>query len=140
MRMGTELFQHLGTIWGWGQPKFWGFIGANPQKTPNFGDGDGVTCVKIIGDSQGTGIHQILGIFGKNSQKSPNFGVGTGETISGIFTTLVLIVILHFRKGINRKIQLFACKKVDEKNPKNFAKPKNDSKVTKTLKAGTSQF
>ena len=104
--MGTGLQVQkykLGILWGWGTLKFWGYLGKNPRK-------------------------------------SPNFGVGTGETISGIFTTLVLIVILHFRKGINRKIQLFACKNVDEKNPKNFAKPKNDSKVTKTLKAGTSQF
>ena len=69
--MGTELFQHLGTIWGWGQPKFWGFIGAYPQKNPKVGDGDGVTAPKMVGKGLGMGNPQILGIFGKKSPKIP---------------------------------------------------------------------
>ena len=66
-------------LWGRGQPKFWGFIEVHPRKTPNFGDGDGVRGVKIIGDSLGTGNLQILGIFGEKSPKIPKFrGWGWG--------------------------------------------------------------
>ena len=72
MRMGTELFQHLGTIWGWGQPKFWGFIGAYPQKNPKVGDGDGVTAPKMVGKG-----------LGKNPRKSPNSGWGQGKESQG---------------------------------------------------------
>ena len=74
--MGTGLFQHLGTIWVWGQPKFWGFIGAYPRKTPNFGDGDGVTAPKMFGDGLGTGKPQILGTFGEKSPKPPKLWGG----------------------------------------------------------------
>ena len=88
--MGIELFKHLGTIWGQGQPKFWGFIGAYPRKTPNFGDGDGVTTLRMFGDTLGMGKLQILGFF---EGKSPNFGVGTGEEISGIFPTLIVTLL-----------------------------------------------
>ena len=85
MRLRTELLQHLGTIWGWGQPKFWGFIEVHPRKTPNFGDGDGVRGVKIIGDSLGTGNLQILGIFGEKSPKIPKFRSGDRGKILGDF-------------------------------------------------------
>ena len=83
--MGTGLFQHLGTIWVWGQPKFWGFIGAYPRKTPNFGDGDGVTAPKMFGDGLGTGKPQILGIFGEKSPKTPKFRGGDGVKNLGDF-------------------------------------------------------
>ena len=85
MRMGTELFQHLGTIWGWGQPKFWGFIGVYPQKTLNFGDGDRVTAPKMFGDGLGTGKPQILGIFWEKSPKNPKFRGGDGVKNLGDF-------------------------------------------------------
>ena len=39
--MGFQLLRCLGTLWGWGNPKFWGFMGKNPQKSPNFGVGTG---------------------------------------------------------------------------------------------------
>ena len=75
----------LGMLWGRGQPKFWGFIEVHPRKPPNFGDGDGVTGLKIIGDSLGTGIPQILGIFGEKSPKIPKFRSGDGEKNLGDF-------------------------------------------------------
>ena len=70
MRMGTELFQHLGTIWGWGQPKFWGFIGTYPQKPPNFGDGDEVTAPKMFGDGETPNFGDFLGKIPENPQNS----------------------------------------------------------------------
>ena len=72
-------------LWGRGQPKFWGFIEVHPRKTPNFGDGDGVTGLKIIGDSLGTGNPQILGIFGEKSPKIPKFRSGDGGNNLGDF-------------------------------------------------------
>ena len=75
----------LGMLWGRGQPKFWGFIEVHPRKTPNFGDGDGVRGVKIIGDSLGTGNLQILGIFGEKSPKIPKFRSGDGGNNLGDF-------------------------------------------------------
>ena len=72
-------------LWGRGQPKFWGFIEVHPRKTPNFGDGDGVTGLKIIGDSLGTGKPQILGIFGEKSPKIPKIRGGDGGQNLGDF-------------------------------------------------------
>ena len=61
MGTGFHLLKCLGMVWGRGNPKYWGFLGRNPRKTPNFGDGDGVTAPKMFGDGLGTGKPQNLG-------------------------------------------------------------------------------
>ena len=50
-------------IWdflGTGKSKVWGSIGVYPQKTPNFGDGDGVITLKMFLDTLGTGKSQMI--------------------------------------------------------------------------------
>ena len=85
MGMGLQLPKFWGMLWGRGNPKFWGFIEVHPRKTPNIGDGDGVTGAKIIGDSLGTRKPQILGIFGEKSPKIPKFRSGDGGNNLGDF-------------------------------------------------------
>ena len=75
----------LGTFWGRGQSKFWGFNVVYPQKTSNFGDGDGVTAPKMFGDALGMGKAQTLGIFGEKSPKIPKFRSGDGGNNLGDF-------------------------------------------------------
>ena len=105
--------QILGMLWGRGQPKFWGFIEVHPRKTPNFGDGDGVTGLKIIGDSLGTGNSQILGIFGEKSPKIPKFWGGDRGRIIGDFHTTS--VNLSLRTHFNWK-DLYSLKTTKQKN------------------------
>ena len=78
-------------------PEFWGCFGDGdnpnfgdllrfiPKKTPNFGDGDGVSPPKMFGDGLGTGKPQILGIFGEKSPKNPKFRGGDGVKNLGDF-------------------------------------------------------
>ena len=74
----------LGMLWGRGQPKFWGFIEVHPRKTPNFGDGDGVTTLKMFGDTLGTGEPQILGVFWGKTPENPQIsGWGRGKKYRG---------------------------------------------------------
>ena len=72
-------------LWGRGNPKFWGFIEVHPRKSPNFGDGDGVTAPKLIGEALGTGNPQSLGTFGEKSPKIPKFRSGDGGKNLGDF-------------------------------------------------------
>ena len=85
--MKIKLFKTLGTFWGRGRLKFWGFIGVYPQKTPNFGDGDGVTTFKMFGDTLGTGKPQISGFFGGKFPKISEFWGGDGGRNIGDFPT-----------------------------------------------------
>ena len=80
----------MGTFWGRGQLKFWGFIGVYPQKNPYFGDGDGVSPPEMFGDGLGTGKPQILGIFGEKSPKNPKFRGGDGVKNLGDFYHTIL--------------------------------------------------
>ena len=71
-------------LWGRGQPKFWGFIEVHPRKTPNFGDGDGVTTLKMFGDTLGMGEPQISGGFGGKNPENPQIsGWGRGKNYRG---------------------------------------------------------
>ena len=87
--MRIKLFKTLGTFWGRGRLKFWGFIGVYPPKTPSFGDRDGVSSLEIFGDGLGTAKPQILGTFGEKSPKKPKFWGGDEGKNLGIFTTLI---------------------------------------------------
>ena len=90
--MRIKLFKTLGTFWGRGQLKFWGFIGVYPQKTPSFGDGDGVSSPEMFGDGLGTGNPQILGTFGEKSPKNPKFwGGDEGKNLGDFYHTSIYI-------------------------------------------------
>ena len=41
MGTGLQLLECLGTLWGWGNPKFRGFFGGKSPKIPKFWGGDG---------------------------------------------------------------------------------------------------
>ena len=57
MGTGLQLFKCSGTLWG--------------QETPNFGDGDGVTTLKMFGDTLGTGKPQTSGFFWGKIPENP---------------------------------------------------------------------
>ena len=86
---GTGKLQTLGTFWGRGQSKFWGFIVVYHKKPQILGMGTGLQLQKCLGMLWGRGNPKLWGYLGKNPRKSPIFGVGTGERISGIFPTLL---------------------------------------------------
>ena len=76
----------MGHTLGKWKPQTLGVLGENPPKTPNFGDGDGVTTLKMFEDTLGTEKPQTLGFLGENPQKPRISGMETGELqILGFF-------------------------------------------------------
>ena len=107
--MVLQLLICLGTLWGRGNPKLWGFWGENPRKTPNFGDGDGgspnfgvfwekipenprisgmgtgLQLLKCSGTLWGRGNPKFWGFFWGKTPKIPKFRGGDGGRNIGDF-------------------------------------------------------
>ena len=81
---GFKLSVEIVVVFEAAKPKVWGFFGENPQKIPNFGDGDGVTTLRIFGDTLGTGKPQTLGFFWGKIPENPQIsGWGRGKEYRG---------------------------------------------------------
>ena len=83
--LGSAIVKLLGTVWGWGQLKFWKFLGVYPRKNPNFEARGAVTYCYIFGDGFGMGRVKISGILWGKLPKNIKIRVGGGGKKIGDF-------------------------------------------------------
>ena len=86
---GIELLKGLGIVWGWGQLKFWGFLGFIPKFPRFLGLGTGTESLKTSGMLQGWGNPKYQGFFGGKSPKISEFR-GGGKNLGDFPTTSMI--------------------------------------------------